>query len=104
MWPFDFFYERCSCPLNETFIWYSRVIRSYLHLCGLEISVNASRCYRGNHQEMSMTIDEAPCEAFNLMHILELPIEGHVKLNKELFLSDIWIKYVTLMPVFQLQV
>ena len=23
-----------------------------------------------------MSIDEAPCEAFNLMHILELPIDG----------------------------
>ena len=36
-----------------------------------------------------MSIDEAPCEAFSLMHILELPIDGHIKLNKKLFLSDI---------------
>ena len=60
-----------------------------IHLCGLEISIKASRRYHGNHQEMSMSINEAPCEAINLMHILELPIDGHIKLNKELFLSDI---------------
>ena len=78
-------YERCSRPLNETFIWYSWVIRSYIHLCGLEIPIKASHRYHGNHQEKSMSIDEAPCEAFNLMHILELPIDGHIKLNKELF-------------------
>ena len=77
--------ERCSRPLNETFIWYSWVIRSYIYLCGLEISIKASRRYHGNHQENSMSIDEAPCEAFNLMHILELPIDGHIKLNKEFF-------------------
>ena len=81
-------YERCSCPLNETFIWYSWVI-SYIHLCGLKISIKASRRYHGNHQEKSMSIDAAPCEAFNLMHTLELPIDGHIKLNKELFMWDI---------------
>ena len=59
-------YERCSRPLNETFIWYSWVIRSYIHLCGLEISIKASRRYHGNHQEKSMSIDEAPCEAFSV--------------------------------------
>ena len=90
MWPIDFVYERCSRPLNETFIWYTCIIIiRYIHLCGLEISIKASRRYHGNHQEMSMSIDEAPCEAINLMHILELPIDGHIKLNKELFLSDI---------------
>ena len=83
-------YERCSRPLNETFIWYSWVIRSYIHLCGLEISIKASRRYHGNHQEKSMSIDEAPCEAFNLMHILELPIDGHIELNKELF----FVRYI----------
>ena len=36
-----------------------------------------------------MSIDEAPCEALNLMHILELLVDGHIKLNKELILSDI---------------
>ena len=30
-----------------------------------------------------MSIVEAPCEAFNLMHILELPTVGHIKPNKE---------------------
>ena len=35
-----------------------------------------------------MSIDEAPVEAFSLMHILELPIVGHIKPNKE-FLTDI---------------
>ena len=73
-----FSYERCSRPLNETSICYSWVIRRYIHLCGLGIS----RRYHGNHQEKSMSIDEAPCEAFNLMHILQLPIDGHIKLNK----------------------
>ena len=29
------------------------------------------------------SIDEAPCEAFNLMHILELPIVGHIKPNSK---------------------
>ena len=42
----------------------------------------ASRRYHGNHQENNMSIGEAPCEAFNLMHILELPIVGHIKTNK----------------------
>ena len=46
-----------------------RVIWSYIHLYGLEISIKASRRYHGNHQEKSMSNDEAPCEAFNLMHI-----------------------------------
>ena len=36
-----------------------------------------------------MSIDEAPCEAFNLMHILELPIVGHIKPNKEVFVRYI---------------
>ena len=82
-------YERCSRLLNETFIWYSCVIRSYIHLCGLQISIEASRRYHGNHQVNSMSIDEAPCEAFNLMHILELPIDGHIKLNEEFFVRYI---------------
>ena len=42
---------------------------SYIHLYDLEISIKASRRYHGNHQEKSMSYDEAPCEAFNLMHI-----------------------------------
>ena len=33
--------------------------------------------------EKNMFIDEAPYEAFNLMHILKLQIDGHIKLNKE---------------------
>ena len=61
-------YERCSRPRSETLIWYSWVIRSYIHLYGLEISIKASR-----------RVAEAPCEAFNLMYILELPIVGHIK-------------------------
>ena len=163
-------YERCSRPLNETINLVLLGIRSYIHLCGLEISIDtlrprqdgrrfpddtferifldenviilikislkfvpngpinnipalvqimarrrpgdkplsepmlvilpthicvtrpqwvkASRHYHGNHQEKSMSIDEAPCEAFNLMHLLELTIDGHIKLNKEI-LSDI---------------
>ena len=83
-------YERCSRPLNETFIWYSWVIWSYIHQGGLEISIKTSRRYHGNHQEKSMSIDEAPCEAFNLMHMLELTIDGHIKLNKEFF----FVKYI----------
>ena len=39
-----------------------RVIWSNIHLCGLEISIKASRCYHGNHQEKSMSNDEAPCK------------------------------------------
>ena len=84
-----FSYERCSRPLNETFIWYSWVIINYIHLCGLTISIKASRRYHGNHQVKSMSIDEAPCEAFNLMHILELPIDGHIELSKEFFVRYI---------------
>ena len=67
----------------------------------LEISFKASCRSHGNHQEKSISIDEAPCEAFNLMHILELPIDGHIKLNKEFFCL---IEYITPMSVFQLQV
>ena len=81
-------YERCSRPQSETFIWYSWVIRSYIHLYGLESPIKASRRYHGKHQEKNMSIDEAPVEAFSLMHILELPIVGHIKPNKE-FLTDI---------------
>ena len=36
-----------------------------------------------------MSNDEAPCEAFNLMHILELPIIGHIKPNKKFFVRYI---------------
>ena len=36
-----------------------------------------------------MSNDEAPCEAFNLLHILELPIVGHIKPNKEFFVRYI---------------
>ena len=43
-----------------------------LHPFALEISIKASHRYHGNHQEKSMSFDEAPCEAFNLMHVLEL--------------------------------
>ena len=39
-----------------------RVIWSYIHLCGLEISIKASRRYHGNHQEKSTSNDEAPCK------------------------------------------
>ena len=39
-----------------------RVIWSNIHLCGLEISIKASRRYHGNHQEKSMSNDEAPCK------------------------------------------
>ena len=39
-----------------------RIIWSYIHLCGLEISIKASRRYHGNHQEKSMSNDEAPCK------------------------------------------
>ena len=96
-------YERYSRPRSETFIWYSWVIRSYIHLYGPGISIKASRRYHGNHQEKNMSIDEAPCEAFNLMHILELPIVGHIKPGKE-FLSDIQITYITQISVFELLV
>ena len=65
-------YGRCSRPLNETFIWYSWVIRSYIHLYGLDISIKASRRYHGSHQK-----------AFNLMRILWLLIERLINLNKE---------------------
>ena len=82
-------YERCSRPRSETFIWYALEIRSYIHLYGLEISIKAFRRYHGNHQEKNMSIDEAPCEAFNLMHILELPIVGHIKPNKAFFVRYI---------------
>ena len=51
----------------------------------MQISVKASRCYHGNHQETNMSIDEAPCEAFILTHILELTIVGHIKPNKKKF-------------------
>ena len=76
-------HERCSRPRRETFIWYSWVIWSYIHLYGLEISIKASRRYHGNHQEKSMSNDKAQCEAFNLMHILELPNIGHIKDSPE---------------------
>ena len=36
------------------------------------------------------SIDEAPYEAFNLMHILELPIDGHIKLDREFFCCQIY--------------
>ena len=36
-----------------------------------------------------MSNDEVPCEAFNLMHILELPIVGHIKPFKEFFVRYI---------------
>ena len=49
----------------------------------MEISIKASRHYHGNHQKKNISIDEPPYEAFNLMHILELQIDGHIKLNKE---------------------
>ena len=65
------------------------MIRSYMHLYGVEISIKASRRYHGNHQAKNMSIDEAPCEAFNLMHTLELPIVGHIKPNKEFFVRYI---------------
>ena len=82
-------FERCSRPLNETFIWYSWVIRSYIHLYGLEISIKASRRYHWNHPKKNISIDDAPYEAFKLKHILELPINGHIKLDKEyLYLSN----------------
>ena len=82
-------HERYSRPRSETFIWYFWVIWSYIHLYGLEISIKASRRYHGNHQEKNMSNDEAPCEAFNRMHILELPIVGHIKPNKEFFVRYI---------------
>ena len=78
-------YECCSRPRSETLIWYFWVISSYIHLYGLDISIKASRCYHGNNQVKNMSIDEAPCEAFNLIHILELPIVGHFKPYKEFF-------------------
>ena len=61
----------------------------------MEISIKASRRYHGNHQEKHMSNDEAPCEAFNLMHILELPIVGHIKPNKEFFVRYINEMYNT---------
>ena len=82
-------HERCSRPRSETFIWCSWLIWSYIHLYGLEISIKASCRYHGNHQEKNMSNDEAPCEAFNLMHILELPIIGHIKPNEEFFVRYI---------------
>ena len=82
-------HKRCSRPRSETFIWYSWVIWSYIHLYGLEISIKASRRYHGNHKEKSMSNDEAPCEAFILMQILELPIIGHIKPNKKFFVRYI---------------
>ena len=36
-----------------------------------------------------MSNDEAPYEAFNIMHISELPIVGHIKPNKEYFVRYI---------------
>ena len=39
-----------------------RVIWSYIHLYGLDISIKASRRYHVNHQEKSMSNDEAPCK------------------------------------------
>ena len=78
--------------VNETSIWYSWVIRSYIHLYGLEISHR----YHGNPQKNNISIDEAPFEAFNLMHMSELSIHGHIKLNGE-YLSDTQIKYITQM-------
>ena len=36
---------------------------------GLEISIKASRRYHGNHQEVDMTSDKTPYEAFSLTHI-----------------------------------
>ena len=66
-------------------------MRSYMRSYGLEISIKASRRYHGNHgnhRKKNISVDEAPYEAFDLMHMLELPIDGHIKLSKE-FLSDI---------------
>ena len=51
--------------------------------------LKASRRYHGNHQKNNTSIDEAPFEAFNLMHILELSIDDHIKLNKEFFVRYI---------------
>ena len=48
----------------------------------MEISIKASRRHHGNHVEKNMSIDDAPCEAFNLLHTLELPIVGNIKLDK----------------------
>ena len=42
-----------------------------------------------------MSIDETPCEAFNLMHILKLAIVGHIKHNKEFFVRYINTIYNT---------
>ena len=51
-----------------------------------------------------MSFDEAPCEAFNLMHILELPIVGHIKPDKEFLCQTYKLNYITQMSVFQLLV
>ena len=96
MVKYIFHFERACLCGQFTFLWTLQsssewnihlvlLGRSYIHLCGLGISIKASRRYHGNHQEKSMSIDEAPCEAFNLMHILQLPIDGHIKLNKVFF-------------------
>ena len=73
MWPNDFRMSVAVVLEVKHSFGYSWVVRSYIHLYGLEISIKASRRYHGNHQENNMSNDEAPCEAFNLMHILELP-------------------------------
>ena len=49
----------------------------------MEISIKASDRYHENHQKKNISIDEAPYEAFSLMHILELPIDAHIKLDKK---------------------
>ena len=53
--------------MSLTYLWLD-YLSSYIYLCGLEISIKSSRRYHVNHQEKSMSNDEAPCEAFNLMH------------------------------------
>ena len=62
------------------------MLGGYFHLYGLEISIKASRRYHG--QENNVSIDEARYEAFNLIHILELQINGHKTRDTE-FLSYI---------------
>ena len=60
-------YQRCS-RRSETFIWYSLVIRSYIHLYGLEISIKASRL---------------AVYWWGTMWSIQLQIVGHIKPNSK---------------------
>ena len=64
MWPIDFHVSvAVVLKMKHSF----GTLGLFIHLYGMEISIKASRRYHGNHQEQDMSIDEAPCEAFNLM-------------------------------------